>query len=107
MIMNRGEFCRVLVKGGSVEDHGRGTLYLNDNTKVFRRLVELRVKEHIMFRLEQSNALSKLVSRSMTTDYIRTICQEVKKEKKVSHNSRNVWIETGNKNAETFALAGM
>lgn len=59
-------------------------------------------KEDRMVGVEQRNALSRIVSLCITTDYVHTCHKEVEKEVMECFDSKIVWIERADRNVKSF-----
>lgn len=91
-----------LVRISRVKKDSQSTLYVKDLTEVPQKQVQFCENECIMFGPGNRNAFSRKFFASMTPSYIRTCYKEVEKEVMRSHNSGDVWIETGEGNKESF-----
>lgn len=63
-----------------VKKDGCGILYVKDDTEMLRKPVKFCGKDDIAFHLRLKNALSRASFPSMTTKYIQTEYEEVKKK---------------------------
>lgn len=73
-------FRRVLARGGIAKKVACGTPYVKNMTELRRKKVGFCRKDDIMLRPERRNALSRAASQTMTTEYIPTFYEEMKKE---------------------------
>lgn len=78
--MRADGFQSIVVRGSSADRDRHGTLYVKHVTEVLRQQLEVCGREDIMFRPESEDGTSRVVSSSMSTEYIRNCYDEVKTE---------------------------
>lgn len=94
--MKKHRFSRVLMKSGIVKKDGCSELYVNDGcsklyvkdvTEVLQKPVEICARDDFMFHPERENALSRAAYQGVSTLYIWTCNDEVKKDMIESRDS--------------------
>lgn len=93
---------RVLVRSEIGKTDGSVTLHVKDVTERLQKNVEMCWKDDIILRPEGRNASLRITLPNMTTEYIRTCYELVKKEAMRSCHRGSVWIENSDGNAKSF-----
>lgn len=100
--MKNDGLYRVLVRCSNARKDGCRALYVKMWLRCFESSLKFAGRNDIMFSMARENASLTASCPNMTTKYIRTCWNEVKKAFTGSRDSGNMWVENSDRNAKSF-----